>query len=72
MNRWRQYFEKLTKSNERISEEGRKLNQEYEIDQVKEEELTDAIKGIKLGKAGETDNIKPEMIKVMGEDFYIL
>lgn len=68
MERWRQHFSELTKTNTVILEEEDDINDKQEIELIKKEEMLEAIRKLKLGKASGRDNIQPEMIKYMGEE----
>lgn len=68
MERWRQHFEELTKSENNIMEEQEELNEREEIEEIQEKEGREAIQKIKLGKAAGRDKVTPEMIKHMGKE----
>lgn len=70
MDRWKQYFEELTETNNEEQErETRQVrnNERNVIQPITEQEITQAINKLKIGKAAGQDDITPEMLKYMGE-----
>lgn len=80
MERWKQYFQSLL-NEESITEQQINVEQETqqgeqielnEDQEISKEELTDAIKQLKTGKAPGRDKITTEMVKNMGEEGTVL
>lgn len=68
LRRWKEYFADLLGTGEEQKEEMPEENTEEEEREIERTEIVKAIEKIKVGKAPGIDNIRPEMMKYMGEE----